>query len=763
MMKLLRNYKAIKNAVDDIWKNIIRPEKPKNIGDALRYNNYISYLKLIEFLSQKFNHNKSTFKLDLSKNCCCNLSLKDINNFQILLPKVFRNIESIEDRNKLQYDYVFLWGAKLFKISETLEFALKVKDGEILFIEDGFFRSVCGGLKKCSVEYSQSISLTLDRLCPHYDGNHVSQLEVLLSDNNLDYIDNNDAQDLKSFILEHNLSKYNDQPNYISPRLGFHKNKVLVIMQTSNDASVTLTGGSQVDFEIMIENAISENPDADIILKVHPDTIIKQQKGYAERYIHDKRIVLIDFEFSIPSLLNYCSKVYVYSSQVGFEALLRNKEVIVYGKPFYAGYGLTNDVHEINRTVSRVSLDKMFYDVMYRYTSWFSKQGNLIEPRTAINDLNTLVNQYNSVVYKKVLVMKLDGLGDWIIFEKYLKQLTSSKKFKKSKFYLIGDVGFKDFVIEDNFFNKSYWINFRRSFSLLKLLPCKNFCLNLLIKKFLLLHPSLKKINFDAVIFSCWNNEVNKWGNKIVQHLSYKDGFCRNVFANNYLHLENLKLYNKVIPITGDHLRYHRSEIECAFLENICERQLSKKIIIENKPIEKIFIFCGAFARKRRWDAKLYIKLAKEILKTFQVNVYIYGIDPSLKSITLDEPGIIYSFGRVDMHDIVECIKSCDLYIGGDTGFYHLAYHKFKPCVVVSNGNSLRTFCQVPRIKEIDYVFPDIVDVYLSDRVKWKKQIFDITLSSSIDINDIPYKKVWKVVYEKLVLNHKKFNIQTKS
>ena len=48
-------------------------------------------------------------------------------------------------------------------------------------------------------------------------------------------------------------------------------------MQSFNDASLTIVGGDELSFKTMIEDAINENPNADILIKVHPDTLIKKK------------------------------------------------------------------------------------------------------------------------------------------------------------------------------------------------------------------------------------------------------------------------------------------------------------------------------------------------------------------------------------------------------------------------------------------------------------------------------------------------------
>ena len=326
------------NAVDLIWKDIIKPEKPKQIGDALRFAAYINYCRLIEILSK--NKDKK-FEINFNSATTVNIPERDLNNFQPLLKIVFKKIDSIENRKRVNLFNTLLWGAKLLRIEGAVEFALK-RNSSIYFVEDGFYRSVTSGLKKVDKCFSTSHSFIFDDMAPHYDGNHVSRLETLLTDNDTSYKKHNDElNQLKEYIIRSGISKYNDQPDFISPAIGKKEKKVLIIMQSFNDASVTIVGGTELSFKQMIEDAINENPDSDILIKVHPDTIIKKNKSYAEDFLNDKRVYVINTEISLISLIKYSDKIYVFSSQAGFEALLFGKKVITYGKPFYSGFGLT--------------------------------------------------------------------------------------------------------------------------------------------------------------------------------------------------------------------------------------------------------------------------------------------------------------------------------------------------------------------------------------------------------------------------------------
>jgi capsular polysaccharide export protein len=60
--------------------------------------------------------------------------------------------------------------------------------------------------------------------------------------------------------------------------------------------------------------------------------------------------------------------VYTISSLSGFESLIYNKNVFVYGTPFYAGWGLTQDIEAIKR--ANASFYSLFYCAYIKYPTY---------------------------------------------------------------------------------------------------------------------------------------------------------------------------------------------------------------------------------------------------------------------------------------------------------------------------------------------------------------------------------------------------------
>jgi capsular polysaccharide export protein len=60
------------------------------------------------------------------------------------------------------------------------------------------------------------------------------------------------------------------------------------------------------------------------------------------------------------------------TSLVGFEALLRRLTVVVYGKPFYAGWGLTLDCEPISRRIRSLTLDELVAAALLLYPRYYN-------------------------------------------------------------------------------------------------------------------------------------------------------------------------------------------------------------------------------------------------------------------------------------------------------------------------------------------------------------------------------------------------------
>ena len=262
-------------------------------------------------------------------------------------------------------------------IDDSLIYKNLVHNKHLVIQEDGFIRSCTTWTDTTKpIKYRYSIAYTFGNY-PHFYAKSCSTLEYMLNDRAI-FLDNNKinrAQNIIKKLVDNKITKYNHQPIY-TPKIGRkYTKKVLVVDQSYGDKSIEYGLANSNTFKIMLQNAITQNPHHDIIIKTHPDSLAVNSPRKMTYYSkHDTQeqdnIYLLTDTINPLCLLEIVDKVYVCTSQLGFEALLLNKEVHVFGMPFYAGYGLTIDYQKCKRRTHKRSIEEVFYIAYIMYTHY---------------------------------------------------------------------------------------------------------------------------------------------------------------------------------------------------------------------------------------------------------------------------------------------------------------------------------------------------------------------------------------------------------
>lgn len=246
-----------------------------------------------------------------------------------------------------------------------LERRAREADVPLCWIEDGFLRSA--GLGAALV---QPCSLTLDSRRPHYDPSGPSDLEELLQTAEFDAATLARADALIALLRSAGLTKYNlsgaplELPR--GPRI------VLVPGQVEQDHSVRLGNAGVNGMIDLLARVRAEEPDAFLIYKPHPDVVSGLRAGgHGDRDAADLAD-LVAPQASLTDLLDRVDAVHVLTSLTGFEALVRGRDVVVHGQPFYAGWGLTHDRAPIARRTRRRTLVELVAAALIAYPRYAS-------------------------------------------------------------------------------------------------------------------------------------------------------------------------------------------------------------------------------------------------------------------------------------------------------------------------------------------------------------------------------------------------------
>lgn len=306
--------------------------------------------------------------------------------------KYFYNIKKI-----LQFTFVckeptfYGWGRKESG-KKAIELSTKF-NGKFKLLEDGFIRSVGLG-----VDGAKLLSIVEDDIGIYYDATSQSRLEKILSEHKFD---NELIQESKwciDFITTHNISKYNNAPNISKNLIQKYElensNNILIIAQTDGDASLVYGLGDKFSTIDMIDAAIKENPNSNILLKIHPDVLSGKKKSDINISNLDSKIKIIAEDINPISLLKHINKVYTKTSGMGFEALMCGCECVCFGMPFYAGWGLSDDRVQAplrrNRTLSIEELFAGAYILYAKYIDAYTGQNTTL--KRVLPQINTLKN-----------------------------------------------------------------------------------------------------------------------------------------------------------------------------------------------------------------------------------------------------------------------------------------------------------------------------------------------------------------------------------
>ncbi len=258
-------------------------------------------------------------------------------------------------------DWVGLWGRT--RTAWRGEAVAEWADAPVLTVEDAFLRSVHPG----RIRNEPPIGLCLDRTGVHFDGSAPSDLEKLLATHTLDDTRLlNRARHAIDSLKHWDIGKYSaTDPTILPPAPGY----VVVVDQTRGDAA--LCGAERADLVEMLAFASIEHPGLPILIKTHPETVLGARQGHFGAEDETDRIRLYTDPISPWQLFEGAVGVYSHSSTLGFEAIFAGHKPRIFGQPFYAGWGLTQDENPPARRERVLTRAQLFAAAMILYPVWY--------------------------------------------------------------------------------------------------------------------------------------------------------------------------------------------------------------------------------------------------------------------------------------------------------------------------------------------------------------------------------------------------------
>ncbi|PDT52744.1 MULTISPECIES: beta-3-deoxy-D-manno-oct-2-ulosonic acid transferase [Sinorhizobium] len=265
---------------------------------------------------------------------------------------------------------VYVWG---FKYPPFLKRFCRRFGIPFFHVEDGFVRSISLGAHK-----SPPASLIIDSRTMHYDAANPSDLEHTLQtyDFAADTALMERAEKCIRMLLDLRVSKYNlgkriDLDFILGPKT---QRRILVIGQVETDAAIAYGCDRPVTNNDLVRLAASENPDAQIVYKPHPEVLHGTRKGVSNPAEVADICAILREDVSPADVLEGVDQVYTITSLMGFEGLLRGLPVTCIGLPFYAGWGATDDRQKCGRRSRKLEMREIFAGSYILYSRYFAAE-----------------------------------------------------------------------------------------------------------------------------------------------------------------------------------------------------------------------------------------------------------------------------------------------------------------------------------------------------------------------------------------------------
>ena len=343
-----------------------------------------------------------------------------------------------------------------------------------------------------------------------------------------------------------------------------------------------------------------------------------------------------------------------------------------------------------------------------------------------------------------VTLVKVDELGDYILFRDTIRSIKSSKRFKNKKIRLVGNKAWEELskLLDQNLIDDYYFID------------TKKLLTSVFYRKYLI--DILSSFKSETVISFHYSRIALK-DDFIVRYLPAinKIGFYGNDTNSPKLLLKlTLKYYNETFKTDNKRIIFEAKRFE-EYTSWILGEKITNKLNnypeelrFRNHDVQNFIVIApGAGALKRRWPDHKFEKLTTLILNSYNVNIILIGTKQEASELSFQKRDRVYNMiGQTDLPDLMSIINNSLLVISNESGPVHLSAMLSKKCIVISNGNHFGRFNPYPVESGIVTLYPNSVSSLGESELKK----LSLNSSSPYDINEINVESIFVECEKKL-------------
>jgi len=292
---------------------------------------------------------------------------------------------------------------------------------------------------------------------------------------------------------------------------------------------------------------------------------------------------------------------------------------------------------------------------------------------------------------KRVLIIKTDAIGDYILFRNFIEIVKTSEVFKGYRIDLLGNELWQDIAIkyDRRFVDDLYFINPDNLYES----PLKTFNLGW----------RLFKNNYQTVLQPAFSRTFIADGLAGLSAAKQIIGFEGDTERiNKRYKTKTDKFYTQLLRLPhGTDFEFDRTKF---FFENVLKQPVTTKgpaISGKNNKRGGIIIFPGAGAFKRSWEKEKFLDLIKLIRKHTSQPVFLAGGAAEMQigdflTENLPPDSIDNLIGKTSLPQLIELIGNAALVIANETSAIHIAAATKTKAICILGGGHFGRFAPYP-------------------------------------------------------------------
>ena len=344
---------------------------------------------------------------------------------------------------------------------------------------------------------------------------------------------------------------------------------------------------------------------------------------------------------------------------------------------------------------------------------------------------------------KSLLLIRLDAIGDYVLFRNYIEVLKKSEKYKDYSITLLGNIAWKNLCeeLDGEFIDNFIWLD-RDRFN----------------KDFLYRYQKLQEIvssGYEVALNSVYSREFF-YGDAIIKliNANEKIGSIGDV-SNIRKWQKNIsdKYYDVLVPAKSELMfEFDRNK---EFFENLLGIKLDiKKPHIDLKPKKLPFelpekyaiLFIGASASYRKWDIAKFAIVGMYLKEEYGYEIVLCGGptdgEDAKEFSKYFQSEYLDLVGKTSLVELLTVIYNGNLMIANETSAPHFAVSlEMTNIFVISNGNHYGRFTPYPKDMAPNYhvIYHPLIEKDLDD---YEKLSNSYGYGSDLDIGEISVKMV---------------------